>query len=94
MSRLAQEGDRHFFNFQILDDGTTCNEYEASSTESFIPEIRNLLYWEPSVNFTKEGSFRVIFSTPDTPGQYVISLRGTNPENRTNVLGKALILVK
>jgi len=94
MSGLAQEEDRHFFNFQMLDDGNTCNEYEASSTESFIPEIRNLLYWEPSVNFTEEGSFRVIFSTPDTPGQYVISLRGTKPENRTNVLGKALILVK
>jgi len=94
MSGLAQEGERHFFNLRMLDDKNPGYKCKAALTESSSPDIRNLLYWEPSVSFSEEGTFRVTFSTPDTPGQYVVTIRGTDPENGTNVLGKARILVK
>jgi len=94
MSDLAQEGERHFFNLRMLDDKSPVYEYEAALMESSSPDIRNLLYWEPSVSFSEEGTFRVSFSTPDSPGWYVLTLRGTDPVSSSSVLGKALISVK
>ena len=94
MSGLDQDGERQFFNLQMLDDNSLDFEYEAAARESSIPDIRNLLYWEPSIEFSEEGTYRVIFSIPDTPGQYVLTIRGTDPVNRTNMLEKALFLVK
>ena len=94
MSGLDQDGERQFFNFQMLDDNSLDFEYEAAARESSIPDIRNLLYWEPSIEFSEKGTYRVNFSTPDTPGQYVLTIRGTDPVNGTNMLEKALFLVK
>jgi len=94
MSGLAQEGERHFFNLRMLDDKNPVFEHELSAKEASSPDIRNLLYWEPGIRFSEEGKFPVNLSTPDTPGQYVVTLRGRDPENRANVLIKAMILVK
>lgn len=94
MSGLAQEGERHFFNLRMLDDKIPVYEYEAFLAESSSPDIRNLLYWEPRIQFSEEGKFLVNFSTPDTPGQYVVTIRGTDPVSSRFVLGKALISVK
>jgi len=94
MSGLAQEGERNFFNLRMLDEKNPVYGYEAASTEPSSPDIRNLLYWEPNVSFSEEGTFRVTFSTPDSPGWYVLTLRGTDPVSSRSVLGKALISVK
>jgi hypothetical protein len=94
MSGVAQEGEHHFFNLHMLDDEDPGFEHTADPMESSFPDIRNLLYWEPSVSFSEEGTFRVTFSTPDSPGKYVLTLRGTDPVSSGSVLGKALILVK
>ena len=94
MSGLAQEGERYFFNLRMLDDKSPVYEYEAALTESSSPDIRNLLYWKPSVSFSEDGTFRVSFSTPDSPGRYVLTLRGIDPVSSRSVLGKALISVK
>jgi len=94
MSGLAQEGERHFFNLRMLDDNNPVFEYELTAKEASSPDIRNLLYWEPGIRFSEEGKFLVNLSTPDTPGQYVVTVSGTDSENRANVLIKAMILVK
>ena len=93
MSGMAQEGSRHFFNFHMLYNA--CPVYEnMAAAESSAPDIRNLLCWKPRIEFSEEGRYGVNFSTPDIPGHYVLTLRGTDPENRTNVLEKVMILVK
>ena len=94
MSGVAQDEERHFFNLRMLDDEDPGKEYVAVPGESSLPDIRNLLYWEPSVSFSEDGTFRVSFSTPDSPGKYVLTLRGMDPVNSRSVLGKALISVK
>jgi len=93
MSGMAKEGSRHFFNFHMLENAYPKYAYMAVK-ESSAPDIRNLLYWEPRIEFSDEGTFHVNFSTPDMPGHYVLTLGGTDPENRSSVLIKAMILVK
>ena len=94
MSGLTQEGERHFFNLQMLDDENQAYEYKAASMESTLPDIRNLLCWEPRIEFSEEGIFKVSFSTPDSPGQYTVTLSGMDPVNRTRMLRKAMFFVK
>jgi hypothetical protein len=78
----------------MLDDKDSGFEHAAAPMKSSLPDIRNLLYWESSVSFSEEGTFRVTFSTPDSPGKYVLTLRGMDPVSSRSVLGKALISVK
>lgn len=93
MSDLAHEGTRHFFNFHMLDNLYLENE-SLPAADSSSPDIRNLLVWDPVIHLSDEGSFRVNFSTPDIPGQYVLTLWGTDTENRQNVYKKVVFLVK
>ncbi len=93
MSGMAQEGTRHFFNFHMLDNRNPLSEKMAVE-ESSAPDIRNLLCWTPRIELSDEGASHVSFSTPDMPGNYFLTLFGTDSENRASVLIKAMILVK
>jgi hypothetical protein len=94
MAGISQEGERYFFNLQLLDQILHKREYQDVSVDTEIPDIRNLLYWEPEIKFTEEGSFKVVFSTSDTSGQYFITLRGIDPGNSSLVFRKAFFTVK
>ena len=79
MAGISPQGEGQFFNLQMLDHAT--KGLESHQEGANIPYIRNLLYWEPDFRFSDEGSPQLRFSTPDTPGTYVLSLRGSNREN-------------
>lgn len=93
MSGLAQVGERHFFNLGMLDLRGQDDEVR-DRLESSAPDTRNLLYWDPEISSSDQTDFQLVFNTPDTPGTYVLTLRGTDAETGESMLGKAIISVK
>lgn len=94
MAGITQEGERYFFNLRLLDNKIPGHANEAWAVESLIPDISNLLYWEPEFKIRNEGLGKVIFKTPDIPGNYVLTVLGTGPGKSPPVYRKALITVK
>jgi len=94
MAGITQEGERYFFNLRLLDNKIPGHANEARAVESSIPDISNLLYWEPEFTIKNEGPGKVIFKAPDIPGNYVLTVLGTGPGKSSPVYRKALITVK
>jgi hypothetical protein len=94
MTGMAQEGERHFFNFRLIDGNYSIKGDETSTRGSSIPDVRNLLLQEPALKISGGGLGRVQFMTPDSPGTYVLTLRGMDHEKGTIAFMKASISVK
>ena len=55
--------------------------YETSiQKESRIPDLRNVLYWSPTVNTGNNGKQQFSFYTSDLKGNYVIVVQGLTAE--------------
>lgn len=65
-----------FINYNFLNE---CSGNITSSTlPDHFPDSRNTVYWNPDVQTDDSGSADIFFSAPDTPGKYIILLRGMN----------------
>ncbi len=63
-----------FVNYEFLEE---CIPESLPPTQSVnIPDSRNTVYWNPAVFPNHEGVAGISFTTPDTPGRYLILLRG------------------
>ena len=93
MAGLSTRGEGHFFNLQMLDQYAK-PEPALHSSDAGGPFIRNLLYWEPDIRFSEGGRYKLRFSAPDTPGTYVLSLRGGEQEKDHILLFQTELLVK
>jgi len=60
--------------------------------QSRIPDYRNTLYWNPSVQTGPEGKTGVKFYTSDIPGEYVINLQGFTPAGNMVSLRKTFVV--
>lgn len=49
---------------------------DGQALNSRIPDLRNLLYWNPSVRTDHEGKAFISFYTPDNDGNYSIRIEG------------------
>jgi hypothetical protein len=49
---------------------------------SRLPDYRNLLFWNPSVNTNEKGRQSVSFYSSDIPGKYVVELQGISRDGR------------
>jgi len=94
MTGMTQEGEKHFFNFHLLDGESDAKEDLTSSTGSSVPAIKNLLFLVPVLKISDEGLARVQFITPDSPGTYVLTLRGMDREKGSIAFMKASISIK
>ena len=47
--------------------------------ESRIPDLRNTLYWNPSIITDKNAEAEISFWTSDQPGEYTVIVRGISP---------------
>lgn len=63
-----------FLNYRFLADSKICTRKESGSAN--VPDVRNTLCWEPNLSFDEGNNAQISFSTPDTPGQYAIVLKG------------------
>ena len=58
-------------------------DYSADSVRnSHIPDFRNTLYWNPSVNTKKDGKTEAVFYTSDESAEYTITVEGMTPEGK------------
>lgn len=50
--------------------------YETPTTNSRVPDFRNVLYWSPEIHTDKNGKKQVTFYTADIPGTYGVVIQG------------------
>ncbi|MGB3077873.1 MAG: hypothetical protein WBB31_02250 [Saprospiraceae bacterium] len=65
-----------FINYLFLSD--TCRCKISDKTIKDMPDTRNTLYWNSEFALDDKGKGNFSFSTPDTPGRYVIVVRGVD----------------
>ncbi|RPH28474.1 MAG: hypothetical protein EHM93_18740 [Bacteroidales bacterium] len=63
-----------FLDFNFLSNCT--NNTLPQTLAKNQPDIRNTLYWIPKINFNSNNSKEISFTTSDTPGKYIIVLKG------------------
>lgn len=51
--------------------------------QSRIPDFRNTLYWNPSVQLDTDGNYMVEFWSSDLPGDYEINIQGVTDKGKT-----------
>jgi hypothetical protein len=93
MAGVSTRGEGQFFNLQ-MPDRYTKPVLEFPPSEARGPFIGNLLYWEPDIRFSAGVTYQLRFSTPDTPGTYVLSLRGSEQGEDYVLLFQTELLVK
>lgn len=93
MAGLSTQGEGHFFNLQMLDQHARPGP-ELNPSDTGGPFIQNLLYWAPDIRFSADGSYQLHFYAPDTPGTYVLSLRGGGQDREHILLFETELLVK
>ncbi|MGA1977162.1 MAG: hypothetical protein ABSG89_04825 [Bacteroidales bacterium] len=55
-----------------------------------IPDFRNTMWWNPSLEKDKDGKFRAEFYTSDMTSDYVINIQGVDSENNPFSLRKVI----
>jgi len=65
--------------YRVIDKPSlfTAPDYSVGQTRlTRIPDLRNTLYWNPSVKTNNDGEAEIEFWTSDLPGRYIISILG------------------
>jgi hypothetical protein len=74
-------GSGLFVKYDFL--APSCRCVYSGPLVSNIPDSRNTVLWIPDFQLkTDAGNNKIIFDTPDTPGRYIILLRGVCPDGR------------
>jgi len=78
-----------FLDFKFLSDCTTNLNVNPTGNQ---PDIRNTLFWEPNISFNSSGSQEFSFTTSDTPGRYIVLLRGVTNNGKIFTYKQTLIV--
>ncbi len=89
MAGIDLPKNSYFFDFDgfVQHDIRTFPAAENQSSDSRIPDVRNCLYWNPSVRIVPGSTTKIEFQTSDKTGNYLIVVRGVTAEG-TIVEGK------
>jgi hypothetical protein len=60
--------------------------------ESRIPDFRNTLFWNPSVQQDLDGNYMVDFWSSDLPGDYEINIQGITDKGKTVSFRKSITI--
>lgn len=69
-----------FLDYNFWSDCT--NSYSSETLTANQPDLRNTLLWEPKITLNPENSKEISFKTSDTPGKYIVLLRGITKEGK------------
>jgi hypothetical protein len=83
-----------FFTSELFSDTYPCYDYGKRSSDSRIPDRRNLLYWNPDVQLSADKNTAISFYTSDNPGDYVVFIRGKNNNDNHEIYGRFYFSVK
>ncbi|MGQ7871311.1 hypothetical protein [Sunxiuqinia sp. sy24] len=72
-----------FIAYRMLSDeqGATNQELPAKR----IPDLRNCLYWNPAVELDDSDAAKLVFSTGDNTGEYLVVVRAVNQQGEVKV---------
>lgn len=62
-------------NYKMVEQANIRNQMHQPD-DSRIPDVRNVLYWNPRISLDKNETDPIDFQTGDTPGEYDIVIRG------------------
>lgn len=79
-----------FLDFNFLTDGSKSYSHDIPSKHQ--PDYRNTLIWEPNVVLGSEKSKDLYFNTSDTPGKYIVLLRGITSQGKEFTCKKSFIV--
>lgn len=66
--------------------------YTSVSSDYFISDHRNTLYWQPNITLNDEGKANISFFTSDDQGMFLIHCEGRTEEGMIGVLQSQLIV--
>jgi len=74
----------YFFDYQSFypkqKSGQTQWERQKKAASGRIPDTRNTIYWTADLQLQKGNALDIPFQAPDSPGEYVILVRGVDPQ--------------
>jgi hypothetical protein len=79
-----------FLDFNFLKDGS--KNYSSDTLRRHQPDYRNTLIWEPNITLDSEKSKDLYFKTSDTPGKYIVILRGITSQGKVFTCKKSFIV--
>jgi uncharacterized protein YfaS (alpha-2-macroglobulin family) len=65
---------------------------DKQNSLSRIPDLRNTLYWNPSVKTDRNGEAQIEFWTSDLPGTYTINIQGISATGEKVSLNKSFMV--
>lgn len=83
-----------FFTYELFSDTYPFYDYSKRSSDSRIPDRRNLLYWNPDVQLSADKNAAISFYTSDNQGDYVFYIRGKDNNENHEIYGRCYFSVK
>ncbi len=81
--------------YRVIDQPDTfiAPEYpDKKNSQNRIPDLRNTLYWNPSVKTDMNGEALTEFWTSDLPGTYIINIQGISAAGEKISLKKSFVV--
>ncbi|WP_159517870.1 hypothetical protein [Sunxiuqinia indica] len=78
-----------FINYNMLSEGSR-NIADKKLTDEHVPDLRNCLYWNPSVQLDETGSTSIRFNTGDNTGEYIIVVHAVDQSGAINLATKEI----
>jgi hypothetical protein len=81
--------------YRVIDNPSVINVPDYSEEQnrlSRIPDLRNTLYWNPSVKTDMNGEAEIEFWTSDIPGIYTINIQGISGTGEKVTVHKSFIV--
>jgi hypothetical protein len=95
MAGLEMEENSHFFKFRLFDEKEiVCPVNTNMEAHQNLPDRRNLLFWNPDLSLSLNHTEEISFSTPDVPGEYVVSMQGIDSDGAYVILKQLPFTVK
>ncbi len=66
-----------FLNYPFLEEVVPTTDIDTFPNN--IPDSRNTIYWNPAIQLDDDGTAKISFTAPDTPGKYIILIREMTP---------------
>jgi hypothetical protein len=82
-----------FFAFDLFSDKISEFTPGENSYNSRIPDLRNLLYWNPDIQLSADQKTTISFYTSDNKGDYLVYIFGKNSRGDREVYGKCFFSV-
>ena len=84
-----------FFNYGLYSEHADKTQMITKpSNHPNIPDLRNLLYWDPHITLTPDKTITVSFTTSDCKGEYMVFVRSINGKGTNTIYGTSLFTVK